>query len=55
MAATRAKSEPDKYDAAQERGEIVGRKGGGDTTVPVRNAATAADIGLYEAELGTGG
>lgn len=36
----------DEYDAAQDRGEIVGPKGGGDSTVPVRNAATAAEIGL---------
>lgn len=36
----------DEYDAAQERGEVVGRSGGGDNTVPERNAATAADLGL---------
>ena len=36
----------DEYDAAQERGEVVGPKGGGDSTVPVRNAATATDLGL---------
>jgi hypothetical protein len=38
----------DEYDAAQERGEVVGRNGGGDTTVPVRNAATAADLGITQ-------
>jgi hypothetical protein len=36
----------DEYDAAQARGEVVGRHGGGDTTVPARNAATAAEVGL---------
>ena len=36
----------DEYDAAQVRGEVVGRQGGGDTTVLARNAATAADVGL---------
>jgi hypothetical protein len=41
----------DEYDAAQERGEVIGRKGGGDTTVPVRNAATAADVGLTRKEI----
>ena len=41
----------DEYDAAQERGEVVGRNGGGDTTVPVRNAATAADIGLTRKQI----
>ena len=41
----------DEYDAAQERGEIVGRKGGGDSTVPQRNAATAADIGLSRKDI----
>jgi len=41
----------DEYDAAQERGEVVGRKGGGDTTVPVRNAATAADVGLSRKQI----
>jgi hypothetical protein len=41
----------DEYDAAQERGEVVGPNGGGDTTVPVRNAATAADIGLSRKEV----
>jgi hypothetical protein len=41
----------DEYDAAQERGEVVGRGGGGDTTVPVRNAATAADVGLTRKEI----
>ena len=41
----------DEYDLAQERGEVIGRNGGGDTTVPVRNAATAADIGLTRKEI----
>lgn len=36
----------DAYDEAQERGDAVGRQGGGDSTVPARNAATAADLGL---------
>lgn len=41
----------DEYDQAQERGEVVGPKGGGDSTVPVRNAATAADIGLTRKDI----
>ncbi|WP_167376632.1 hypothetical protein [Rhizobium multihospitium] len=41
----------DEYDAAQERGEVVGPKGGGDSTVPVRNAATVADIGLTRKDI----
>jgi hypothetical protein len=41
----------DEYDAAQERGEVVGPRGGGDSTVPVRNAATAADLGLTRKEI----
>jgi hypothetical protein len=41
----------DEYDAAQERGEAVGRKGGGDSTVPERNAATAADLGLTRKQI----
>lgn len=41
----------DEYDAAQERGEVVGRKGGGDSTVPYRNAATAAEAGLSRKEV----
>jgi hypothetical protein len=41
----------DEYDVAQERGEVVGRTGGGDITVPVRNAATAADIGLTRKQI----
>jgi len=35
----------------QERGEVVGRNGGGDTTVPIRNAATAADIGISRKDI----
>lgn len=35
----------DEYDAAQDRGEVVGPNGGG-STVSDRNAATASDIGL---------
>lgn len=41
----------DEYDAAQERGEVVGPKGGGDSTVPKRNAATSKDIGLSRKEI----
>lgn len=41
----------DEYDGGQERGEIVGPKGGGDTTVPARNAATAAEIGITRKEV----
>jgi hypothetical protein len=41
----------DEYDAAQERGEVVGPKGGGDSTVPVRTAATAADLGLTRKQI----
>lgn len=41
----------DEYDAAQERGEVVGPHGGGDSTVPNRNAATAADLGLSRKEI----
>ncbi|TGQ95997.1 hypothetical protein EN851_07680 [Mesorhizobium sp. M8A.F.Ca.ET.208.01.1.1] len=41
----------DEYDAAQDRGEVVGRKGGGDSTVPSRNAATAADVGLNRKDI----
>lgn len=39
----------DEYDAAQERGEIVGPNGGG--TVSSRNAATAADVGLSRKQV----
>lgn len=41
----------DEYDAAQERGEAVGPKGGGDSTVPVRNAATVKDLGLTRKQV----
>lgn len=41
----------DEYDGGQERGEIVGPKGGGDSTVPSRNAATAADVGLTRKQV----
>lgn len=41
----------DEYDAAQERGEVVGPRGGGDSTVPARNAATAADLGLSRKDI----
>lgn len=41
----------DEYDAAQDRGEVVGRAGGGDSTVEARNAATAADLGLRRDEI----
>lgn len=41
----------DEYDGGQERGEIVGPKGGGDTTVPARNAATAAEVGITRKEV----
>src|ERR1700742_5156994 len=36
----------DEYDAAQARGEVVGPKRGGDSTVQVRNAATSKDAGF---------
>lgn len=41
----------DEYDGAQERGEVVGRSGGGDSTVLARNAATAAELGLDRKEI----
>jgi hypothetical protein len=41
----------DEYDAAQECGEVVGPSGGGNSTVPVRNAATAADLGLTRKDI----
>lgn len=41
----------DEYDAAQERGEVIGKSGGGDSTVVARNAATAADLGLRRDEI----
>lgn len=34
-----------------ERGEVVGKAGGGDSTVASRNAATAADLGLRRDEI----
>jgi NH3-dependent NAD+ synthetase len=39
------------YLGAQERGEVVGKSGGGDSTVVDRNAATAADLGLRRNEI----
>lgn len=41
----------DEYDAARERGEVVGPSGGGDSTVPVRNAATAAEVGFTRKQI----
>jgi hypothetical protein len=40
----------DEYDAAQERGEVVGRKGGG-STLPDRKGVTSADVGLTYKEI----
>jgi hypothetical protein len=40
-----------KYDAAQERGEAVGPQGGGDSAIPIRNGATAADLGLSRKDI----
>jgi hypothetical protein len=43
----------DEYDAAQERGEVVPRTGGGDRTVPVGNGgpATVSDLGLTRKQV----
>lgn len=52
--AIRARAEmrlAEEYDAAQDRGEVVGPSGGGDSTVVARNAATASDLGLRRDEI----
>jgi hypothetical protein len=40
----------DEYDAAQERGEVIGRKGGG-STLPSLKGVTSADVGLTYKEI----
>lgn len=52
--AIRARAEmrlAEEYDDAQDRGDVVGKSGGGDSTVVARNAATAADLGIRRDEI----
>lgn len=41
----------DEYDAAQERGEVVGPKGGGSTVPNGNGKGTAADLGLSNKQV----